>query len=273
MERRSIRLNKTTTRNPRPAGTVRSVARALAILSAFDPGRPELGVTELATRTGLPKSVVHLLASTLCQAGFLDRNPFTGKYRIGLKAFEVGSLYLRGNLLEREALPVLQTLVTTYGCNGYLGILDRGEVVYLAIVENPGPLRIHVQVGSRTYAHTTALGKALLASLPPETLDAWLSTHSLPALTPRTITDPERLRADLAEVRRRGYSLALDENIPGIGAVGAALRDRSGEAVAAISLAFVSQLVDEAAIEAMGQAVKDAAAAISVRLGAGSTPR
>jgi DNA-binding IclR family transcriptional regulator len=177
----------------------------------------------------------------------------------------VGSLYLRGNLLEREALPVLQTLVTTYGCNGYLGILDRGEVVYLAIVENPGPLRIHVQVGSRTYAHTTALGKALLASLPPETLDAWLSTHSLPALTPRTITDPERLRADLAEVRRWGL-------FPCAGAVGAAPRDRSGEAVAAISLAFLSHLVDEAGIEAMGRAVKDAAA-ISVRLGAGSTPR
>lgn len=262
-------VNKPAPGKSRPSGTVRSVARALAILSAFDAEKPELGVTELAARTGLPKSVVHLLASTLYQAGFLDRNPFTGKFRVGLKAFEVGSLYLKGNLLEREVLPVLQTLVNAFGCNGYLGVLDRGEVVYLAIVENPGPLRIHVQVGSRTYAHTTALGKALLASLPPDTLEAWLSTHSLPALTPSTIADPGRLRADLAEVRRRGYSVALEENIPGVGAVGAAVRDRNGEVVAAISLAFLTHLVDRARIEEMGRAVREAASTISQRLGAG----
>lgn len=249
------------------------MARALAILAAFGPDEAELGVTELAARTGLPKSVVHLLASTLYQAGFLDRNPFTGKFRVGLKAFEVGSLYLRGNLLEREALPVLQTLVTAFGCNGYLGTLDHGDVVYLAIVENPGPLRIHVQVGSRTYAHTTALGKALLAQLPPDRLDEWLATHSLPALTPSTITDPERLRAELAEVRARGYSVALEENIPGVGAVGAPLRDHSGEAVAAISLAFLCHLVDGARVDELGRAVKEAAAAISARLGAGGRVR
>lgn len=83
------------------------------------------------------------MASTLYQAGFLDRNPFNGKFRVGLKGFKVGSLHRLGNLLEREALPVLRTLVTAFGCNGYLGTLDHGEVVYLAIVENPGPLRIY----------------------------------------------------------------------------------------------------------------------------------
>jgi DNA-binding IclR family transcriptional regulator len=259
--------------NKTSARTVRSVARALAILGAFGPEQPELGVTELATRTGLPKSVVHLLASTLYQAGFLDRNPFNGKFRVGLKAFEVGSLYLRGNQLEREALPVLQALVTAFGCNGYLGTLDRGEVVYLAIVENPRPLRIHIQAGSRTYAHTTALGKALLAHLPSDRLEEWLATHPLLALTPRTITDPARLRAELAQVRARGYSVALEENIPGVGAVGAPLRDRGGEAVAAVSLAFLCHLVDESRIEQLGRAVREAAETISARLGAGGVGR
>lgn len=248
--------------------TVKSLRRAIAILSTFSKEEPELGISELSRRLGLAKPVVHRLVTTLVEGGFLEKSEANGKYRIGIRAFELGSLYLEGNVLEREAVPILQELANRYNHNAYMGKLHGGMMTYIAVVETPGPIRVHVPVGARAYPHTTAMGKVLLAEMSDAELDAFLERYGLRQLTPMTITDPLVLKAQLAQIREQGFAIATDENIQGIGAVGAAVRDHAGKAAAGISLAFPTGLVDHARIQELALAIKEASVRISRRLGA-----
>jgi DNA-binding IclR family transcriptional regulator len=247
---------------------VKSLQRALAVLLAFSKEEPELGITELSRKLGLAKPVVHRLVATLADGGFLEKSEVNGKYRVGIRAFEVGSLYLEGDPLEREAVPVLQELANRYSHNAYMGKLHGGMMTYIAVIETPGPIRVHVPVGARAYPHTTAMGKVLLAEMAEAELDAFIHRYGLRQLTSRTVIDPQALKVELAEARRQGVAIAIDENIEGIGAVGAAVRDRTGRAVAGISLAFPTGLVDENRIRELASAIREAAVKISLRLGA-----
>jgi DNA-binding IclR family transcriptional regulator len=253
--------------NGRRPNRVQSVKRALAVLSVFDDARPEMGVSELARTLGLSKSIVMRLVSTLREAGFLERGIANDKYRIGLAAFEVGSLYFVNASLRREAEPVLHALAERFACSTYIGTLSGDRAVYVSAIEGSGPIRIGPRIGSSAPAHTTAAGKALLAYLDPDELERYLATAELVPETPHSISTRAELRAHLLQIRAAGFATNRGEHLNGVAAVGAPVFDARGAAVAAISLAFPIYLMPDDQWPTVTAAVVDAAQQISRRLG------
>jgi DNA-binding IclR family transcriptional regulator len=213
--------------------------RVLSVLSAFRAADGDFGVSEIATAVGLDKSVVHRILATLVSHGFVDRDPETRRYRVGLGAWELGQRYTAIAAVSRTVTPLLRRLVEEFGGTGYLARLEGLEIVYVGVVQSRGPLRVHVEVGSRGYAHATAVGKAMLACLPEPELHARLGpVRSLPTRTEATIGSKARLVAELERVRADGYALNRGEHIRGVGSVGAAIRDEAGSPLAGVSVGF-----------------------------------
>lgn len=221
------------------SATAKSTAgRLLEVLSVFRDGHADLGVSELSVRLGLDKAVVHRLLQWLTEYRFVERDPNTRRYRVGVRAWEVGQRYAGGTRLEDKVVPLLTPLVESSGCTGYVATLDGPDVVYLALINGPGPLRVHVDVGSRAPAHSSAVGKAMLAMLPEEDLRARLRKVDLAAVTSQTITSLDELLRDLERVRSTGYALNHGEYIEGVGSVGAGILNSDAYPIAGVSVAF-----------------------------------
>src|SRR3954451_12933538 len=200
---------------------IQAIERAVAILNAFSPEDPELGVTELAERLGLHKSTVHRFMVNLDAAGLVERNPRTGRYRLGLRIFELGGLVMQQMNLWDEALPFLEGLVHDTGETGHLAVLDGGEAIYIERVEARRALRVPSAIGRGYPAHATNLGKVLLADQPRERVVQIVATHGLASYTRKTITDAAELDAELARIRIQGYAIDDEEYDEGLRCIGA----------------------------------------------------
>ena len=242
-----------------------TVSRALRILTTFSVERAELGVTELSRELVLSKTSVHRLMHALEKHQFLDQNPQTRKYRIGVEAFRVGNLFSNGHRLEQTAQALMQDLVGNTGFTSYISRLRHDSMVLTASVEGPGPIRYSIPVGQRLPVHSTATGKAALAQLDDSALEALLTRIRLPRRTARTITEPRKLKADLAAIRARGYSLNWEENTPGVGSVAAAICDRDRALMAVLSIGFATSQIEKAHLRKLGARVARTAAEIARR--------
>jgi DNA-binding IclR family transcriptional regulator len=252
--------------------TNQSLDRGLAILTLLDGQTAAMGIREIARALDLSPTIVQRLANTLMQADFLEQVAETRRYRLGYRAVLLGSLMRREDPLLATSTAELNRLAETHRLNGYLGALREGGLLYLNSVQSSGPITVRTTPGSRAHAHSTAMGKALLAELAPEAAAAVLGAPPFPRLTDATITDPERLADELAAVRRRGYALAREENLPGVISIGAVIRDMSDRAVAAISVAFLASEHPEADWPAIAQLVLEATHRCSRALGHAGAP-
>ncbi len=246
----------------------RTLGKGLLLLETFIDAAPEQALSELSQRTGLHKSIVFRLATTLVRHGFLEKDAETRRYRVGLRAFEVGNAFLLERQVEQVALPVMHELVAASGHTSHLGVLHGREVIYTAIVPSPNVLRVSVRTGERRPAHSTAIGKVLLASLPEEMITRLYRGFRFPQLTPHTVRSLSALRRALAEVRQRGFGLNDEESVVGLQAIAAAVHGPNGIPVAAVSIAYPKQLVPSAHIAKLIGLVRESAGAISKRLGA-----
>jgi len=228
------------------AGDNSILGRAALILSAFETGKPVLSLAELCTHTGLPKSTVHRFAEQFLELGWFERA--AGGYRVGLRLFEVGGLADRRKRLAERAAPHLQQLAAQTGWGVHLGVLDDGEVIYLTKLM-PRGLDVPTRDGGRMPAHCTGLGKAMLAFLPDEQLDAML-TGPLERRTPTTIVDAGQLRRELAAIRERGVAYDQEEACVGVSCVAAPIRG-SGRAVGAVSVTGFTDRFDAAPVEVL----------------------
>jgi DNA-binding IclR family transcriptional regulator len=219
----------------------------------------------LSRRLALPKSSVHLILRTFERRGYLQKQPTGGRYRFGLKLMSLGHLALDGVELRDEARPILQRLVLATGLTAHLGILERGEVVIIERVDAATPVRVVSFVGRRMKVHSTAVGKALLAFLPPDAQDAQLA-HTLEPQNERTIASADDLRRDLEQVRRQGYAVNDQEDELGVRAVGAPILSAEGVAVAAISVVGTTGQLTVDRLAGTGVAVRDAARDISAQM-------
>ena len=247
---------------------IQAIERAVAILSTFSAEEPELGVTELADRLELHKSTVHRFLVNLEAAGFVERNRHTARYRLGLRIFELGGLVLQQMNLWDEALPFLEGLVRDSGETGHLAVLDGGEAVYIEKVEARRALRIPSAIGRGYPAHATSLGKLLLAHLEPRASDALISERGLHRCAPNTMTDPDRLREELARIRRQGYAVDDEEYEEGLRCIGAPIVGHTGQVVAAIGIGGPVTRVTPTRIAELAELVMAAAASLSRRMGA-----
>lgn len=245
---------------------VQSVDRALTILEILKDSGEGIGVTELGGRVGLHKSTVYRLLATLARRGYVEQDPVTERYSLGLKLVELGSAVLERLELRDLARPYLKELMEASQEVVHLVVLQDGEVVYIDKVECPGPVKMYSQLGRRVPAHATAVGKVLLAFLPPESREAIIA-RGLPALTPNTITDPERLRAELERIRERGYAFDCEENELGIRCVAGPIFSHAGQVVAAFSISGLAMRLTLGRMEELAKLVRKVSLQISARLG------
>jgi len=244
-----------------------SVANAILLMKTFSDEQSELGISALAERLGLAKSTVHRLASTLVEAGMLEQNKETGKYRLGLAVFELGSLVRRKIDISLEAKPWLMTLREQTGETVDLSILDHGGVVCVNFLESKNVNRISSGVGLRKPVHCTAEGKALIAFQPASTIDRIVGGGTVERRTPRTLIDPGPLKEELANIRARGYATDDEEYELGVRSIAAPIRDDSGNSVAAVGVTGPKQRLTKTRLLAIVPFVTAAAKAISLRLG------
>jgi IclR family KDG regulon transcriptional repressor len=243
-----------------------SVANAIRLIKAFSDDDYEIGISDLGKRLLLPKSTVHRLASTLVDAGMLEQNVESGKYRLGLVVFELGSLVRRKMDFSTEAKPFLMELREKTGETVHLTILDHSSIVYINSLESKQAVRMTLDVGMRKPAHATAAGKVMLAYLAPEALERVLA-GGLVGLTANTIVDLDAFRQELATVRTRGYAIADEESEVGVRGLAAPVRDHFGNVIAATSIAGPAQRLTKKALASFAPDVIAAAESISARLG------
>ncbi|HZT65119.1 MAG TPA: IclR family transcriptional regulator [Acidimicrobiales bacterium] len=230
------------------------LARAATILDAFDGSTPVLSLSQLSTRTGLPKSTVHRFAEQLLGLGWFERAP--GGYRVGMRLFEVGGLAERHSRMRDRALPYMLQLSATTRCGVHLAVLDHTEIVYLEKVPVRG-LNLPTREGGRMPAYCTSLGKAMLAFADEDEIERVIAA-GLDRRTPFTITAPDAFRADLEAVRRAGVATDREEACRGISCAAAPIRG-SGRAIGAVSITGFAGTFD---FRTASAAVKRATAAI-----------
>jgi IclR family transcriptional regulator, acetate operon repressor len=192
---------------------VQSVARTLDLLEALADPPGSRGVSELAVRTGLPQATIHRLLATLVDRGYVRQDPETRRYGLGGRVLRLaaGAEELLGATLR----PYLAELVAVSGETANLAALEQGSVVYVAQAPSPHRMRMFTEVGNRVPAHSTAVGKVLLAHR-PRTVVEQLLDHGLEARTPHTITDPDRFLDELDAVRADGYAVDDEEEELGV---------------------------------------------------------
>jgi IclR family acetate operon transcriptional repressor len=252
---------------PARRDSVQSLERAFDLLEALGDGG-ELGVTELANRTGLVPSTAHRLLHTLAKRGYVSQSTESGRYLLGYKVVEVASgLEHRLERLRVVARPHLEGIQRATGETVNLVVLDADRVVYVDQVEGSRQVRMFTTVGTSVPAHTTGSGKAMLANGPSEAVEALYAGRELQRLTEHTLTSLEALEADFAHIRRRGYALDEEEHEEGVGCVAVAVFDHSGRASAAISVSGPSARILGANAARLGALLVEHAARVSEALG------
>ena len=247
------------------SGNLQSVRRALRALELISESG-ELGVTELGRKLGVHKATASRLIATLAERGFVERDPISEKFRLGFGLISLAGAAVGGNDLVRAARPILDDLAERTRETVNLGVLSGGSVVYVDQVTGTRSIVSVSWVGQRTPLHCTSNGKVLLAYATDAERDRLLRAP-LTRLTPRTITDVKKLRAQLAEIVVRGYSQTMEELEEGLNAVAAPVRGMGGDLVAALSVsgpAFRMRAVD---LPRFGKLAADSALAVSKRLG------
>lgn len=213
---------------------VRAVERAIDLLDALAEVREPQELTALSRRVGLHPSTALRMLTTL-QSRRLVRESRDG-WLLGAHAFEVGSSFVRGNSIWSRGNELVERLASESNETSSLGILENGDVLYIAIGHAQRELGIQASPGTRQPAHATALGKVLLAELPWTEVAELLGSAPLVQLTPNTITTLPALRAELETVAERGYAIDSEERALGVTCIAAAVRDHSRRVVAAVSV-------------------------------------
>lgn len=249
---------------PSARAGVRALERGLALLEALAQ-QPQATLTELAQRARLPASTVFRLLETLTARGFVTQER-SGQYRLGVRAFEIGSTYLPRLQLNDVALPVMRELMQELGETVNLAVRDRADAVYIAQVEGAQMLRMFTRVGARTPAYCSGVGKALLAWLPLTQVRALLGPGPWLAYTEHTLTTFEALERALIEVRHRGYAVDDQEREAGVRCMAVPIVDADGAAVAALSLSAPTVRLTPARLAEVAPAVVGAGQRISERL-------
>ena len=220
------------------SSAVKTVAKVLDILENLgEVGRP-VTVSEVAMMTGINVSTAHRLLQTLSRRNYLEQNPKTRAYTLGPRLFELGSAYARNMDLVSVSQPFVEKLRDAIGETAHLAVLSDWEVVEVFTATGYRPLTVSGGIGRREQASCTATGKVMLAFLDKRELGEFLARGIFPANTRRSITDPKQLVADLAKIKRNGFSLDEQEWSEDVCCIGAPIRNGSGRVVAAVSVAM-----------------------------------
>ncbi|GHF69089.1 DNA-binding IclR family transcriptional regulator [Amycolatopsis bartoniae] len=246
-----------------PAG-VKSARRTVELLETFAEQDAWLSLSDLHARTGFPRSSLHGLLRTLYEAGWLEADPGTARYRLGVRALICGTAYLDRDPAIPFATQALESIRERTGFTAHYARRNGTEVVYLETRESRHSTHLVSRVGRTLPAHATALGKALLSELTQDEIAA-LFPGELPGLTPRTITSLDALFAECEATRRRGFAWEVEEGTPGVRCVAAVVPYRIPGTDAMSCSLPVGQVSDEEARQ-VGELLAEAAAELGQQL-------
>ncbi len=245
---------------------VTAIARAFAVIEAFDSQHVSMTLSEAAARTGLSPATVRRSLHTLRILGYIRQDG--RQFRLGARVLSLSLGYLRSNQIDEILMPELRLLTDSFGDSSSVAILDGDHVLYLASISRMNSVRATASVGARYPAHATSLGKALLAFGGREERERYLASARLVRLTERTITEPDALRAALMQAERLGYATSVDELDDGVTSIAVPVLDAKGRAIAAInSSGYTGRLTASLLVEQRLELLQRCADAIARKLG------
>jgi IclR family pca regulon transcriptional regulator len=226
---------------PRETQSIQALERGLAVLQVFDREHPALTLSEVARLAGTTRATARRILLTLERLGHVRSDG--RRFALTPRVLSLGWAYLSSLDIWEIAQPLMQELAARTGESCSAATLDLPDVVYVARVPTRRIMSITLGVGTRLPAHATSMGRVLLADLPPEELDAFLSQTTLAAYTQRTITDPARLRRVLDQTREQGWAMVDQELELGLRSVAAPLRGADGRVIAALNVSAAASRV------------------------------
>jgi DNA-binding IclR family transcriptional regulator len=212
----------------------RSALRLVALFEALAKSEEGVSLAELSTTVGAPKSSLLGILRSMVAMGYMEHGH--GLYRLGPKSFRLAADILAVRRFPNLVRPILQELAAKSGETVFLVVLDRAaqRVTYADIIDSPSPVRYTVPTGSTRPLYVSSGGQMLLAYQEAEWVDAYIRATPLEPLTPRTITDPKKLRDRLAAIRREGFSISLGETVPGAAGIAAPIFNADGSVSAGL---------------------------------------
>ncbi len=254
---------------PRKRGPngAQTLEKGLLLLDLLARAEVPPSLSALAHASGLPPSTTHRLLSVLTQRGFVHQDPKTRHYRPGTRAVFLSARVLQQLDLTREAPAILQRFVEATGEGITLAVLEDGELVPLCKAEAPASPRLFLHIGRRAPVHCTALGKVLLAAMPPSEAQKILVRRGTPRMTPQTIVSPKKLLGHLSAVRHQGYAVDDEETVVGGRCLAAPVRNYLGEVVAAVSTSGPVHTWTHVRMAYLREALLESAQLLSERLG------
>jgi IclR family transcriptional regulator, KDG regulon repressor len=247
--------------------TIRAVSLAVDSIELLCKHAGGLGVRELARELEVGKSTGHRILRTLEEKGLARQDPQTERYIITVRLIEMASLIQNNLEVRHVARPSLTALQKRCGETIFMGVLDSEAVVIVDRIDSSESLRMTQDIGFREPAHSTAMGKVLLANLPEPELAAFCRTANLKGFTPKTLTSLDLLRSELKRVRLLGFALDDEETLTGVRCVAAPVRNGLGRAIAAVSLSGPSVRLLPERISDLAQDVRATAESVSRDLG------
>ena len=228
--------------------TVSSVSKALEILDIVGLSSGETGLSDIAEAAGLPRPTAHRLVRTLVTSGYLRQQP-NRRYTLAPRLIPLG--HAASAVFGTWSTRILSGLVDDLGETANLAVLDGDQITYVGQSPSPHAMRMYTEVGRRVCAHSRGVGKALLAQLSDADVRALLDRTGMPAVTPTTITAPESMLTELAEIRRRGYATDRGEQEVGVNCVAVPVRVPANTTLMAISVSgpvtrMTAELMDRA---------------------------
>ncbi len=256
------------TRQQDSQGGVQSVDRALDLLEAFPQFGPEIGLSRIAALLHMNKATAYRLLSTLEKRGYVERLSESRKYRLGERAFELGSYFINQLEIRRIALEHMQIMVRETHEAAFLCIRENDEALCIERVEAEHEVNIFaLRVGGRQPLHWGAAPRALLSGLSDSEVRAYAARTGLPKVTPNTIGDISQLLEDIHLTRERGYVVSMNDVTIGIAAVGSPVYDYSDRVVASLSLSGLSSRYGPEQISKLATVIVSTAGRLSRQLG------
>ena len=247
--------------------SVQSVKRALSILEILRGFPNGLGVTEIAHKINVAKSTAHRLLVSLLEDGYVQKDPQTDNYRLGLKLLQLGNEVSNSMDLRRISTPYLKKLVKITGETAHLAVYERGEIFYVDKIESSASLRMYSQVGLNAPAHCTGLGKAILSQLPEAEIDNLIKKKGLTKFTDKTLVTKGQLMEALVKAYEIGYAFDDEEHELGVRCAAAPIFNIEKKVIAGISAAGPTTRISHEGLTEMGQHVKQIALEISREMG------
>ena len=246
--------------------SIRVLDRCFDILELLAQSQRPMTLTEITKKSEISKTTTYRLLQALHSRHYVDKDK-NNAYSIGVKLFEVVSTHINGLELQTEAKPFLSTLKEELELSIHLGILQGPEVVYIEKLEMYPTTKVYSKVGQRSPAYCSSMGKCLLSCLSGEELEDVLGELTFKCYTHNTIQSAWELKQHLRMVRRQGWAMDNEEFLAGNRCIGAPVFDYKGDAIASISASGTLAMITDERIPEIAEKVKQAASAISRRMG------